>query len=114
MEGSAAVPRVTAVLPEVYGWVVQQSGRYAGQVYPLGQRTILGSDRACDIVVSGAAPRHAELVLQADLSWTVSALDDAELILDGEQVRGASWPVHDGARLGFGSTQVIFKCVGRE
>lgn len=99
---------------EVYGWVIQQSGRYAGQVYPLGRRSVLGGDPGCDIVVSGAEARHAELALQADLTWTVTALGDVALMLDGEPIRGAPRPIRDGARLDFGTTQVIFKCVGRD
>jgi serine/threonine-protein kinase len=104
----------SAVRPAALGWVVQQSGRYAGQVYPLGRRSVLGGDPGCDIVVSGAAARHAELTLQADLTWTVASLGDAMLMLNGERIHGTPRPIRDGARLDFGSTQVIFKCVGRD
>jgi len=104
----------SAIRPAALGWVVQQSGRYAGQVYPLGRRSVLGGDSGCDIVVSGAEARHAELTLQADLTWTVAPFGDATLMLNGERIRGTPRPIRDGARLDFGSIQVIFKCVGRD
>jgi hypothetical protein len=99
---------------EVYGWVVQQAGRYAGQVYPLMPRTTLGSDPACDIVVPGAAARHVDLVLDDRGSWTVHVHDDAEIRLDGERAKGSPWPIADGATLDLNSIPVIFKCVARE
>jgi len=107
--GNPSVARPTAL-----GWVVQQSGRYAGQVYPLGRRSVLGSDSSCDIVVPDAKPRHAELALQADLTWTIVSLGDATLVVNDEQARGTPRTIRDDARLDFGSIQVIFKCVGRD
>jgi hypothetical protein len=64
-------------------------------------------------VVGGAAPRHAELVMRAN-TWTVAAIADAELTLDGRRLGSEPQPISDGARLDLGSTRVIFKCVGRD
>jgi len=99
---------------EVYGWVVQQSGRYAGEVYPLGRKAVLGSDATCDVVVVDADPRHVELVLGPDYAWSVCPLEKAVVKLDRERVTGASWPIRDGACLELNSAQVIFKCINQD
>jgi hypothetical protein len=79
---------------------------WRARVAPGGSRTvILGSDRGCDVVLtgSGVAPRHAELAIDQGGVWVCA---HAPLTVDGEALVG--WTVAaPGARLRIGDHDVL-------
>ena len=77
------------------------AGAVINQRHRLGERTVIGSDAACDVVVEGAGlrARHAELVAEPG-RVTLRALDGAEVRVNGEAVGETALSSGDEVQLG--------------
>lgn len=79
------------------------SGPVINQVVTLTGRTLIGSDASCDIQVmqSGVAPQHAEVVLEDDGGITLRSLQPgAEPLCNGVPVTERRLAAGDEIRLG--------------
>jgi hypothetical protein len=66
------------------------------------ERTTIGSDPGCDIVLPGLAPVHAEVVHDDEDEFVVHALDDAEVRVHGRRVGSAILRTSTRVELGSG------------
>ena len=77
------LPRLVELLPDDRGTLAGPPVHWLQQ-----ERTLLGSDPGCDVVLPGLAPRHAEVVQdEADEFWIVAL--DPETRVHGERVSSA-------------------------
>jgi hypothetical protein len=77
------------------------AGAVINQRHRLGERTVIGSDAGCDVVVDGGGlrPRHAELRAEPG-RVTLRALDGADLRVNGEAVEEIALSSGDELALG--------------
>lgn len=79
------------------------SGKVAGLSHDLGQRTLIGSDAACDVQVDDpkVAAQQAEIVLQADGSLRLRQLGgSSDVLLNGKVTNDALLNSGDEIRVG--------------
>jgi len=100
-------PEISAI-----AWLVADQGSERGTMHRIGgERTTVGAVSDCDIVLDHdhVSDRHASIRFR-DGEFFVTDLDST----NGTTVNGASAtqePVADGDRVGFGSSEWVFKCV---
>ena len=79
------------------------SGKVANQLFPLGERTVMGCAADCDLVIedSGVAPRHAQISLLENGELELEQLDGAyETYVNGTVVKRAGLASGDEIRIG--------------
>jgi len=100
------------LLIEGLGWLVGIAAINKGQTHRIdGERTTVGADHECDIVLSSdhVSERHASLRFQ-ESAFVVTDLDSTNgTFLNDDEVQQGQ--LSDGDRIRFGSEEFVFKCV---
>jgi len=97
---------------EGLGWLVALQAMNRGETHRIdGERTTIGADGECDIVLPSdhVSERHASLRFQ-DRGFVITDLDSSNgTFVNDDEVRQES--LKDGDRIRFGSEEFVFKCV---
>ncbi|MEZ4414224.1 MAG: FHA domain-containing protein [Gemmatimonadota bacterium] len=117
MKGREDTGRKTVVMqrpPEIaaVAWLVCDRGEDRGRMHRIdGEKAVVGADSLCEIIIKHdhVSDRHASIRFK-DGGFVITDLDST----NGTTVNGEAahqHPLMDGDRVGFGSSQWVFKCV---
>ncbi|CAN5777624.1 hypothetical protein BH23GEM9_BH23GEM9_25970 [soil metagenome] len=114
---TAPAPRRTEIMDvppgiDAIGWFVATTGDDKGTAHRIsGDRTTIGAAMDCDVEIHGAhvSDRHASLRFREG-EFTLTDLDSTNgTFVNGDRI--SQRKLEDGDRVGFGSTQWVFKYV---